>query len=320
MSFSHDLKKELGSVVDAPRHCRLAELASIVMFLADAPEEGGFCLRSPNVIPLDTAAELIRKLFGISLSPSEEQILGQRRYFLEIPDPSLQQELIRTLKCSPGKEGRLLPDAARLTGKSCCKRAFLRGAFLCAGTISDPDRSYHLEINCKTPEQAEITAEMMQALHIEPGLTNRNRYYSVYIKDGDRISDAMGLMGARVSLLELENRRIIRSMRGTVNRRVNCETANIGKTAAASARQIEDIRLIEESGNQDLLTGGLDELARLRVKYPEATLNELAQMMDPPLGRSGINHRLRKICSIAEKIREEQSGAQIKEAESGKTV
>lgn len=300
MSFSYDLKKELSTVEDAPRHCRTAELAAFVLFLS-AEEQGKIVFTSSNVFALNAASLLLKKLFREETEPVSDTI--QKKFMLTVSEGAA--ELRKTLKCKEEEGGVLIPDTRQLLVKSCCRRAFLRGAFLCSGTISDPDRSYHMEINCRSAYQAEIVDEVIRSLHIESRLTRRNRYYSVYIKDGDAISDALGLMGARVSLLELENRRIVRSMRGNVNRQVNCETANIEKTANASVRQTEDIRYIYENGGADLLTAELEEAARLRLKHPEATLMELAQMPDPPISRSGMNHRLRKLTKIAEQLRKE---------------
>lgn len=304
MSFSNELKKELCAAEDTPRHCRLAFLSAAVLFLAEEKEEEGICFRASNEGVLASVSQLMKKLFGTRI-PEIEKIQGARRYELKITDAELCGELKKSLKCRQSGGCEILPDTEKLLIKNCCKRAFLRGAFLCAGTISDPDRSYHMEINCRNREQARIVEEAFRSLSVEAHTAKRNRYDSVYIKDGNMISDALGLLGARVGLLEMENRRIVRSMRGSINRKVNCETANIGKAAAASARQIEDIRLIMESGNASLLAAGLDEVARIRLEYPEATLSELAERMDPPIGKSGINHRLRKISSIAAKLREE---------------
>ena len=302
MSFSYDLKKELSMVEDAPRHCRAAELAAFVLFLSAAEQEK-IVFTSSNILTLNAASALMKKLFRVSAEPVLDP--QQKKYVLTVSDNAVCEELRRALKCKE-EEGVLIPDIRQLLVKSCCRRAFLRGAFLCAGTISDPDRSYHMEINCRTEYQAGIVNALIRSLHIESRLTKRNRYVSVYIKDGDAISDALGLMGARVSLLELENRRIVRSMRGNVNRQVNCETANIEKTANASVRQTEDIRYIYENGGADLLTAELEEAARLRLGHPEATLMELARMPDPPISRSGMNHRLRKLTRIAEQMRNEK--------------
>ena len=300
MSFSYELKKELSQVIDAPRHCRVAELAAIVLLLGTAEKtEKSFRIRleAGNRLVLQTAAVLLKKLFSAECE-TEEKTSGGAKYRLEIEE-AYCEDVLTTIKAVPGPDGSIEPDTGKLLWKNCCKRAFLRGAFLSAGTVSDPDRSYHMEIRCRTEEQAGFLDELIRSLEISSRVIRRKRYWSVYVKDSSRISDMFGLMGARIALLELENRRILHSMRGDVNRKVNCETANIGKTAAASARQIEDIEYLISSGAMARLTGELAEAARLRLEYPEATLQELAGMMDPPVSRSGINHRLRKLTRLA---------------------
>ena len=196
-----------------------------------------------------------------------------------------------------------IPDISALTVKSCCKRAFLRGAFIAAGAISNPDKFYHFEITGRSRLIANSTAELMQSLGLQAKVIERQSHFVVYLKEIEQISDAVGLMGARRSLLELENFRILRGMRGNINRRVNCETANINKAAQAAARQIEDIRFIEKNAGLGSLPDGLDEMARIRLEYPEATLGELGAHLEPPIGKSGVNHRLRRISGIAMALR-----------------
>lgn len=305
MSFSFDLKTELSAAVDAARHCRIAELAALIWFLAEKNTNEEIVLIASSRLPLEAAKDLLKKLFGVRVEPVfAKTAAGNRRYSLELSDEDKCGEIRRTLKYS---EGDFLSELKLITARQCCRRAFLRGAFLSAGTISDPERAYHAEINCKREEQAAFLQELLLSLHIPAKILKRSRYDSVYIKDSEQISDMLGLMGARVSLLELENKRILHSMRGSVNRKVNCETANINKTAEASARQIEDIQYIFAHSDGKALSGRLDEVARLRLEYPEATLQELGEMMDPPVGKSGINHRLRKLGRIASDLRNEGS-------------
>ncbi len=304
MSFSYELKKELSMLVDAPRHCRIAELAAIADHAGEISVERAV-FSADNEAVTCAASLILKKIFARSFET--EQVSGRAagKYQILIEDPDICSELVKMLKLPAGGSGISEADRfALLTVKSCCKKAYLRGAFLCAGTISDPDRSYHLEINCKRKREADKAAAAFEALGIPAKSDKRSRYYSVYIKDSEMISDLLGAMGARVSLLELENKRILRSVRGDINRRVNCETANIEKTANASARQIEDIKFILDRGGKELLSNGLDEIARVRVEYPTATLQELGEMFEPPLGKSCINHRLRKIARIAENLRE----------------
>ncbi|MCI8814086.1 MAG: DNA-binding protein WhiA, partial [Lachnospiraceae bacterium] len=185
----------------------------------------------------------------------------------------------------------------------CCKRAFIRGAFLVSGSISDPEKFYHFEIVCQTEEKAVQIQEIMQTFHIDAKIVLRKRSYVVYVKEGAQIVELLGLMEANVALMNLENIRILKEMRNSVNRKVNCETANIHKTVNAAVKQIEDIRLIEEKMGLDELSSGLSEIARLRLEFPEATLKELGMMLTPQVGKSGVNHRLRKLSNLAQELR-----------------
>lgn len=133
----------------------------------------------------------------------------------------------------------------------------------------------------------------------------RKRYYVVYIKEGSQIVDILNVMEAPVSLMELENIRIVKEMRGSVNRQVNCETANINKTVSAAVKQIEDIRFIQSVAGLSGLPESLQEMARIRLERPEATLKELGEALEPPVGKSGVNHRLRKLSLVAEELRQQ---------------
>ena len=188
--------------------------------------------------------------------------------------------------------------------KTCCKRAFIRGAFMASGSMTDPNKAYHFEIVCRTPEQAARLQELMREFETEPKVIERKNYYVVYLKEGSQIVDMLNVMEAYVSLMNLENVRILKEMRNSVNRQVNCETANISKTVNAAVKQIADIELIRDTDGLDSLPLPLREMAMIRLEYPEAPLKDLGKYMDPPVGKSGINHRLRKLASVAEAIRE----------------
>ncbi len=188
----------------------------------------------------------------------------------------------------------------------CCRRSFLRGAFLATGSISDPEKSYHFEIVCATMAKAEQLRAIMATFDIEAKIIRRKRYFVVYIKEGSQIVDILNVMEAHVALMNLENVRILKEMRNSVNRRVKCETANINKPASAAVKQVEDITYIRDTVGFGKLAEGLEEIALKRLEHPEATLKELGLMLNPPVGKSGVNHRLRKLGSIAEAIREEK--------------
>ena len=186
---------------------------------------------------------------------------------------------------------------------SCCQRAFLRGAFLSAGSMSDPEKGYHLELVCGLLTQALQIRELLLGFEIEARIVRRKKYFVVYIKEGAGISDFLNVTEAHVALMEFENSRVVRDVRNTVNRRVNCETANIAKTVNAAARQVEDILWLQQRYGLENLPEGLRQMAQVRLEHPDAPLKELGAYLDPPVGKSGVNHRLRKLCELAESIR-----------------
>lgn len=189
--------------------------------------------------------------------------------------------------------------------KMCCKRAFIRGAFLEAGSITDPNKSYHFEIVCKTQTQAEFLKNLMNdEFSLNAKVVERKEHFVVYIKEGEEIVEMLNIMEAFVSLMKLENVRILKEMRNSINRKVNCETANLMKTINSSNKQVMDIEYIEQKIGISELPANLQEMAYARLENPNATLKELGELMNPPVGKSGINHRLRKISEIADKLRE----------------
>ena len=175
----------------------------------------------------------------------------------------------------------------------------LREAFLESGTMSDPEKGYHLEFVCADTAQADALTGAAAAHEVTAHITNRAGHSVVYVKDGEAIATLLAAMGASLSLMEFENSRIVKDVRGRINRRVNCETANIEKTVTAAAKQLQDIRYLERSGALDRLEQTLKDVAEVRLAYPDATLKELGQKLTPPLGKSGVNHRLRRLSEIA---------------------
>ena len=173
---------------------------------------------------------------------------------------------------------------------------------MAAGSISDPNKSYHFEIVCHTLEQAQQLKELMEFFETEPKIVERKERMVVYLKEGSQIVDLLNVMEAYVSLMNLENVRILKEMRNSVNRKVNCETANINKTENAAVKQMEDIKRIRDTIGFDNIPEPLAEIAQARLDYPEATLKELGTYLDPPVGKSGVNHRLRKLAAIAENL------------------
>lgn len=182
-------------------------------------------------------------------------------------------------------------------------RAQIREAFLQSGSINDPEKFYHLEIVFTSYEEAERIRSMMEYFDLDGKIVERKGHYVVYLKEGAQIADMLRVMEASLALMEFENVRILKEMRNSINRQVNCEAANLGKTISAAVKQVEDIRFIESSIGLDNLPESLAETAKKRLQYPEAALKELGELMDPPLGKSGVNHRLKKLGELAEDLR-----------------
>ena len=225
---------------------------------------------------------------------------------MTVPDGRIAHKILLAARLMT-PDGRLGADLSvtdpLLLKNQCCMRAFLRGAFLAGGSVSDPLKTYHFEISCSSNEKALQLLQLMAQFDIEGKSILRKRHYIVYIKEGAQIVDMLNVMGAHHSLMEMENVRILKEMRNTVNRRVNCETANINKTVSAAVKQVEDITLIRDSIGFSQLSEGLREIAQLRLDYPEATLTELGRMLSAPVGKSGVNHRLRKLSMMADDLR-----------------
>jgi len=195
--------------------------------------------------------------------------------------------------------------------RRCCKRSFLRESFLIAGSMTNPEKSYHFEISCSSRQKAELVRDLINGFEgMDAKIVQRGRTFVTYLKGSDQIVDMLGIMEASLAYMELENVRIMKSMRNSVNRRVNCETANIGKTVNAAKKQIEDITYLRDTIGFDKLTPSLRVMAEARLKNPGATLNELGDLLDPPIGKSGVNHRLRKLSEQADALR--QSKGELK--------
>lgn len=293
MSFSGEVKEELLKQYASSAHCIYAELSAIILFgdrgrtksdnMDFLPENGEITvfLNTENDFVRQKAFTLCKKNINIK-GDAEKGILSFSVEFWK---------------------DRLIPDLKGTLKEQCCRRAFLRGAYLCVGSMSNPGKSYHLEFDCIDEKEADLLLELTAAFDIPAKVARRKKYYVVYIKEGSAICDMLNIMGAHVSLMDFENHRIVKEVRNSVNRKVNCETANIAKTVNAAAGQVRDIMLIQERTGLSELPKNLREIAQLRLEYQEATLQELGELLTPPVGKSGVNHRLRKLSEIAESMR-----------------
>ncbi len=195
--------------------------------------------------------------------------------------------------------GGKTPDQS-LLWRDCCRRAYIRGAFISSGSVTDPEKNYHFEVICGTMEAATQLADVISEFNIDAKVLKRKGSYVVYVKEASNIADLLTLMGAHGAVLEMESVRVVKDVRNHVNRQVNCETANLSKTVSAALKEIEAIDFLEEKGILAGLSPGLRQMASLRRNFPDSPLKELGEMCDPPVGKSGANHRLKKLMKIAE--------------------
>ena len=317
MSFSGMVKEELSRQIGLARHCKMAELAAILCSCGKME-----CFSGDSKLKIQTENEavarkcftLLQKTFNIETKIFVRENSHLKRvkvYTIEITDPEEIQVIFQALRLVTNSidQGTLVLSDMLVVQQNCCKRAFIRGAFLASGSISDPEKGYHFEIVCRTMPQAEQLRDTMNSFDVDAKIVERKKHFVVYLKEGAQIVDILNVMEAHVALMELENVRIVKEMRNSVNRKVNCETANINKTVSAAVRQMEDITYIRDQIGFDKLPEGLRDVALTRLAYPEAALKELGQLMASPLGKSGVNHRLRKLSEIAQGLREQQGGA-----------
>ena len=280
MSFSKEVKEELLLVVPKSRHCMVAELAGI------------FMLQGIDTFREKTEDHLNRKVFTLlnnACNIGKDAIVISDDVFFETQ---------KMLKLSA--DGQLVDNI--IIQQTCCKRAFVRGAFLASGSISDPNKGYHFEIVCNTKQQASMLQRAMKVFDVDAKIVERIGKYVVYLKEGAQIVEVLRVMEAAHSVMELENIRVVKEVRGSINRKVNCETANIGKTVNAAVRQIEEIKLIDEKLGLENLPEQLQEIANIRLAYPNTPLADLGQLLDPPIGKSGVNHRFKKLAVIAKSL------------------
>jgi len=312
MSFSGKVKEELSQQWNPARHCQIAELAAILFMNGnigkDYRNHTGLKITTENLAVARKCFTLIKKTFNIKADAiaRHNKIKNNASYSVIVSDSKDAMRILEAVKLVPPEEETEHVPLVRnvVIQRTCCKRAFIRGVFLCAGSISDPQKSYHFEIVCQTEGMALQIQNIINSFQIEAKIVPRKKTYVVYLKEGAQIVDILNIMEAHIALMELENVRILKEMRNQVNRKVNCETANLNKTVSAAVKQKEDILYIRDHIGFNKITDSLREVAMARLEQPDATLKELGNSLSPPVGKSGVNHRLRKLSELAEKQRD----------------
>lgn len=308
MSFAAQTKKELTMLeIDNPC-CAKAELSALIRM------NGAVNVSNQKVV-LDISTEnaaiarriytLIKKLFRVHvelLVRKKMRLKKNNVYIVRIPNGvyNVLTELrivAEDFSFTSGIDKNMVKNA-------CCKRAYLRGAFLAGGSVNNPESSsYHLEISSMYEEHCRALCELMRHFQLNARCIERKKGFILYLKEGEKIIQFLNVIGAHQALLHFEDVRIMKDMRNSVNRIVNCETANLNKTIGAALRQIENIRLLEREIGLDNLPEKLREVAEVRLKHPDMNLKEVGELLKGRVSKSGVNHRLRKIDELAEKVR-----------------
>lgn len=296
MSFSSDVKEELSKVIPHDTHCNIAELSALVTYCGQVQynPEKKIILSGDNVFALRKCFTLLNKTFNISTNVFREEENSSKLSAVIDSSNSDISEVFKTLSLS---------DPTSILKKECCKRAYLRGAFLGSGFIGDPLGNYHFEILSDDIDHARFLAYLIGRFNIKSLQTKRRGYYVTYIKEAESISDVLNVLGASKAMMDLINARILKDVRNSINRRNNCDMANITKAVNAASKQIEEINFIKEKVGLNALPENLRAIAIIRLEHPESSLTELGELLDSPVGKSGVNHRLRKISEYAAGLR-----------------
>lgn len=309
MSFNTDVKEELARVDSTCSHCDRALLAALIRIEGTLLISGQGRYRLEIVTDAPSVARLTWRLlhesYGLrtELTTRRSVLHKTPNYLIDVPVQEGLTEALRDMGVL-GDHGLELGVAPELVAKQCCAAAYLRGAFLGSGFVSDPRGDFHFEITVESLQLAQDIKQILEAKGIRARVIQRRNSYVVYLKSGSSIVEFLAFTGAHHSALDLENQRVIKSLRNDANRITNAEVANQAKTATAAVSQIFAIRKVIEHYGLDALSPGLQEFIRLRVKHPEASLKELGEFANPPLSKSAVYHRVRRIEEMAAQVKE----------------
>lgn len=304
MWFSQEVRSELARL-PAPRECcRKAELAAFL-------RGGGRLELSGREASLEVEVQdpaVARRLLGLlkATFPVSAEVLVRRNnrlrknnaYLVRVPPSADVQGILLALEAT---DEAFIPSVGVppfVWRRSCCRRAFLRASFLTCGSLTDPGKGYHLEWAVADCALAQGLQRLLASFQVKAGLSQRKRGFVVYVKEAEDISTTLRLLGADAAVLRFENARVLREVRNQVNRQVNCETANVDKAVTAALRQIEEIKWFDAYLGLERLPRRLREVARARLAHPEASLAELGQFLRPRLGKSAVNHRMRRLLAL----------------------
>lgn len=316
MSFSSTTKNELARLPIENSCCALAELAAIVRISGVIQVNRMKNLRlkftTENAAIARRIFTLLKDIYRANIEVmvrKNRQLKKNNNYIVIVNSTDITKRILEDV-------GYLTDDNSLFTLNNktpekliinrCCRRAYIRGAFLGGGSISNPEKAYHLEFVTNSEENSRELSDIINSFNLKSKIVIRKENYVVYIKEGEQIVDILNIIGAHQALLKFEDIRVLKDVRNNINRLVNCETANLSKTINASLKQVKNIEIIDRNIGLEKLPRNLQEIAQLRLEHRDASLKELGTMLDPPIGKSGINHRFRKIEEIAEKLMDKE--------------
>lgn len=312
MTFSATTKNELSRLTLTDDCCAISELAAIIRMSGTIQISG---MKNINLRFTTENAAIARRIFSILkiIYDTEVEVMVRRNkqlkknnnYLIVVNDKDISKRILEDVGFVRGESSVFNPDYTipeELIKNRCCKRSYVRGAFLGGGSITNPEKTYHLEFVTSKEEHAKGLSDVINSFGLNSKIVIRKENYVIYIKEGEQIVDLLNIIGAHQALLKLEDIRVLKNVRNNINRLVNCETANLGKTIDASMRQVANIKYIKNTIGLNKLPNNLREIAELRLQYNDASLKELGMMLNPPVGKSGVNHRFRKIDQLAEEL------------------
>lgn len=306
MSFAAETKKELTrlELEECGAQSELAALIRMNGSISIVNKQLGLDITTENAAIARRIYSLIKYVYDY---PAEVLVRKKMRlkknnvYIVRMRE--FAQEMLEHLKIMDSGFLFTRKIDASLINTSCKRRAYLRGAFLAGGSLNHPEASYHLEIFSNYEDHTKSLAQLMNRFELNVKFLPRKNGFILYMKESEKITEFLKIVGAHNALFAFEDIRIVKDMRNSVNRLVNCETANLNKTVSAAMKQVEHIKLIDDQLGLDKLPKKLREVAQLRLEYPDVTLKELGELVDgEPISKSGINHRFRKLSDIAEKL------------------
>ncbi len=297
MTFSSQVKNELVKIEYDNQCCKRSLLYGMALF-SKAFSFREIAFQTENEATALLFKSLLKELcyieVGISVSPSGKS-------FSILIDDSATASKLMTYFGHDRTETSLKVNVSNFSCQA-CQNAFVAGAFLSCGTVSSPQKNYHLEFSVAYMNLSKSFVTLLQEMELSPRMTNRKGYHIIYFKESEQIEDFLYIMGASSAMFEMMNIKIVKEIRNSANRKANCETANIDKMIRAASPQISAILKIQDKKGLDYLPASLKEMAEIRLDNPEMSLQELTEMFDPPLSKSGVNHRLKKLVKIAEEL------------------